>query len=392
MKSNSKKISPSLEERKYQICTRCVMDTSDKWIKFDSEGLCNHCTDYLEKRIKNSSYLGDDKKSLETLFNEIKEKRTRHSKYDVVVGLSGGVDSCTTAYLAQKAGLSVLAVHMDNCWNSPIATHNINRVIELPGIDYYCEVLDWNKFKQIQRIWIESGVPDIETPTDSAIGLVVFKIAAKYNIKTILSGGNISNEGILPSSWMYNSRDSLYINSIIKNSGNPLSIFSKIKCGLRQDIFFRFFLRIKTLYPLNTFKYNKDEARKILEKDLNWKNPGQKHSESIYTRFCQQIYQPKRHGIDYRRAHFSQDICQKRISRELAIEELKKQPWSDIDVDFDLRFISQKLGYSLDELNNLMSQPCLWHKDFPNREVTLGFLYNCYRLLRGKPWANNFWG
>ena len=368
------------------------MDTSDKWIEFDSDGICNHCKDYLEKRVKNNSYQGEDTNGLKNLFSNIKKNRKRNSKYDVVVGLSGGVDSCTTAYLAQKAGLRVLAVHMDNCWDSPIASHNINKLIALPGIDYHCEVLDWNNFKHIQRIWIESGVPDIETPTDSAIGIVVLRIAAKYNIQTILSGGNISNEGILPSSWMYNSRDSLYINSIIRRAGESISIFSDIKFGLRQEIYYRFIRRIKTFYPLNTFKYNKNEAREILEKELNWKNPGQKHSESIYTRFCQQIYQPIRHGMDYRRAHLSQDICLKRITRADAIKELEKSPWSDLDLDFHLAFIAHKLGYSKDELTNLLSEKALWHKDYPNRELALGYLYNFYRLIRGKPLANNWWG
>ena len=109
-----------------------------------------------------------------------------------MVGLSGGVDSCTTAFLAIKYGLRILTVHMNNCWDSPIATSNINKIISLPGVDYVCEVLKWDQFKKLQRIFIESGVPEIDLPTDSAILLVVMKVAAKFNIKVILSGGNIS--------------------------------------------------------------------------------------------------------------------------------------------------------------------------------------------------------
>ncbi|NLG33317.1 MAG: hypothetical protein GX550_07335 [Syntrophomonadaceae bacterium] len=29
--------------RKYQICQRCIMDTSDPEIVFDEKGICNHC-------------------------------------------------------------------------------------------------------------------------------------------------------------------------------------------------------------------------------------------------------------------------------------------------------------------------------------------------------------
>lgn len=37
--------------KKYQICTQCVMDTSDPRITFDDKGVCDHCRNY-EKNIK----------------------------------------------------------------------------------------------------------------------------------------------------------------------------------------------------------------------------------------------------------------------------------------------------------------------------------------------------
>ena len=39
------------EDRPYQQCRRCVMDTTASDIKFDEEGICNFCTEF----IKNSS-------------------------------------------------------------------------------------------------------------------------------------------------------------------------------------------------------------------------------------------------------------------------------------------------------------------------------------------------
>ena len=34
-------------EKEYQICKRCVMDTTDQDIVFDENGFCNHCTKAL---------------------------------------------------------------------------------------------------------------------------------------------------------------------------------------------------------------------------------------------------------------------------------------------------------------------------------------------------------
>ena len=69
-------------ERKYQICSRCVMDTSDPWIVFDEKGVCNHCTEFLENRLKTISHRPNDNKNLEEMFNMI--KRNRKKKIDTM--------------------------------------------------------------------------------------------------------------------------------------------------------------------------------------------------------------------------------------------------------------------------------------------------------------------
>ncbi|MEA2015209.1 MAG: N-acetyl sugar amidotransferase, partial [Actinomycetota bacterium] len=38
--------------RDYQMCKRCVMDTTDPDIVFDEHGICNHCKAYFEKEKK----------------------------------------------------------------------------------------------------------------------------------------------------------------------------------------------------------------------------------------------------------------------------------------------------------------------------------------------------
>ena len=35
-------------KRHYQICTNCVMDTTDSKIVFDEKGVCDFCNDYYE--------------------------------------------------------------------------------------------------------------------------------------------------------------------------------------------------------------------------------------------------------------------------------------------------------------------------------------------------------
>jgi hypothetical protein len=37
-----------MENKNYQICTRCVMDTTDPEINFGENGCCNHCMEFDE--------------------------------------------------------------------------------------------------------------------------------------------------------------------------------------------------------------------------------------------------------------------------------------------------------------------------------------------------------
>ena len=293
------KTATRVPQRRYQICTRCVMDTSDPWIRFDDEGHCNHCTDFLERRLANTAYRQNNADQLKPMLAGLLASRSASASHDVVVGVSGGVDSSTVALLAQQAGLRVLAVHMDNGWDTPIALQNVYQLANLDGITYHAEVLDWNDFKAVQRAFIEAGVPDIELPTDVAIQAVLHRVAAKHGIRTILSGGNIANEGILPASWMYNPRDSRYGEAIVSRSGLSHKYYAPLKFGFRQELRARLWHRIRTLYPLNQFRYDKETARKDLAQSLGWRSYGGKHCESTFTRFTQLIYHPRRHGIDY---------------------------------------------------------------------------------------------
>jgi hypothetical protein len=141
---------------------------------------------------------------------------------------------------------------------------------------------------------------------------------------------------------------------------------------------------------LNYFSYNKNKARHALASSLGWESYGEKHCESVFTRFTQFLYLPSRHRIDYRRAFYSSEICTGALSREIALTELEKQPWTLIDWERDMRYVAGKLGYSFDQLHTIMRSAPRWYKDFSNREFVLGVLYTIYRSFLGRQKASNF--
>src|SRR5690606_10037164 len=110
------------------VCTRCIMDTTDPDIRFDDEGVCNHCHRYdLVSRTRLIPVEKRDER-LKALIDEIKAVGNG-KPYDCVIGVSGGVDSTYVAWLVKKMGLRPLAVHLDNGWNSELAVANIEKTL-----------------------------------------------------------------------------------------------------------------------------------------------------------------------------------------------------------------------------------------------------------------------
>ena len=372
----------------YKQCSRCVMDTTDPDIKFDENGYCNHCVDFLARRALHN-YRGEQSdKELVALFSEMK-KAGQGKKYDCILGISGGVDSSYAAYLAKQNGLRVLGVHLDNGWNSEEAVLNIKNIAKKLDIDYESYVLDWKEFKELQLSFLKASVPEAETPTDIAILAALFHFANKYKVKHIISGGNFATEGILPKFWHYDAKDKRYLKAIHKKFGN-----GRIKkfptFGFLTEMYYKVIKKVKIIYLLNYVPYEKEEAMAFLKKELDWKYYGGKHYESKYTAFIQSYYLMKKFGIDYRRANFASLVVTGAISKEEALKELETLPYNMENVVKEKAYISKKLGITVAEFDEIIEAPPKWYTDYPNNEAKLKFIYNTYRKLYKKEKLGSF--
>lgn len=366
-------------KRDYKICTRCVMDTTDPDITFNLKDECNHCTEYIERRIYHK-YQGEKSDQQFAAWIDEMKRAGKGNKFDCVMGLSGGVDSSYAAWIGNQHGLRILGVHLDNGWNSEAANSNIENIAKKLGIDYERYVLDWEEFKDLQISFLKAAVPEAETPTDNAIIAVLHKVANKHGIKHIISGGNFATEGILPKNWHYNAKDMKYLNAIQKKFGT-LKLKKNPYFGFQTEMYYKLVKGIKMVYLLNTVDYAKDEAMELLKEKLAWQYYGGKHYESVYTGFIQSYYLPKKFNIDYRRATFSSQICTKDITREEALEELQQPSYSETKVEEEKVLIAKKLGLSLEEFNSILDREAKWYTDYPNSEKFLKFVYDSYRKL-----------
>jgi N-acetyl sugar amidotransferase len=353
------------------------MDTSDPDITFSADGHCNHCTDYVQ-RIAHLTYAGapSDRK-LEAIVDRIR-RAGQGRDYDCVIGISGGVDSCYAAYVLKRLGLRLLAVHMDNGWNSDTAVKNIKRVAQLLGIDYQSYVVDWEEFRDLQLAFLRASVPEIETPTDMAIPGAMHKAAAEHSIRYVISGGNYATEGILPAAWHYNAKDLRFLKAVHRRFGTgKLRTFPTF--GYLDEAYYKLVKGIRILYPLNHMPYSKSAAMKLLQDELGWQDYGGKHYESRITGFVQSYVLPVKFDIDYRKATFSTQICAGVMTREEALEELKKPPFDPAQVAREKEYIAKKFELTLAELEEILASPPRSYRDYPNDKRKLELVYRIYR-------------
>ena len=363
----------------YRQCTRCVMDTTDPDIRFDSNGFCNHCTEFLKSRsgVSNRAEVGD--RTLRAIVSRIKAAG-RNKPYDCIVGISGGVDSSYVAYLSKSLGLRPLAVHMDNGWNSEEAVRNIRKVCMRLKVDYQSYVLDWDVFRDVQLAFLKASIVEVEIPTDVAIIGALHRVAAQVGVKYILSGGNLATEGILPRSWFYYPKDSRLFWHICRTFGTKkISQFPTF--DYLEEIYYKFLKGIRTIYILNYVPYAKADGVKLLKEELGWVDYGGKHHESVFTKLVQGYIQPVKFQVDYRKATYSTEICMGVLTREKALELLKKLPYDDEKIDSDRAYAAKKLGLSLAEFDQILRLPVKSYRDYPNNEKLLAFIYAVYQRI-----------
>lgn len=348
-----------------QICERCVMDdVGDPFITFDKNGYCNYCTYALKAKELLYFPNAEGKRKLNQIFNKIKLDG-RNQKYDCMLGLSGGLDSSYVAYIGHQYGLRMLAVHIDDGFDAPETTKNINKICDSYNIDLVVEKPDKEQFADLTRAFIRAGVPNIAIPQDNVLFANLYKYAQKNRIKYFLSGSNFALESILQKGNTYDAKDKVHIIAIHREFGEIkldknlplLSIFEK-------RIKYNLFYNIKTICPLNYIEYNALNAFATLNKTCGFEYYGDKHCESLLTKFMQRYYLPQKFGVDKRKSHYSSMIISGQMTREEALKKLTEPLYEQEELEKDLDFLLEELSINKKEFEKIMDEPPRQHKDY----------------------------
>lgn len=367
--------------RPYQICSRCVMDTSDLLIEFSGNGECNHCAkfDNLSPKILLRGEVAERK--LQTVIDDIRSKG-QGKNYDCILGLSGGVDSSYLALKVFEWGLRPLVVHVDAGWNSELAVANIEKVISHCGFDLFTHVIEWEDMRDLQMSYLKAGIANQDVPQDHIFFATLYRFAVNNKISAVLSGGNFASEGVFPASWGHNAMDAINLKAIHRKFGTRRLRHYKTISFLEYYLYFPILRGMKVHRLLDLIDYDKNDALNMLQSVIGYKPYPRKHGESIFTKVFQNYYLPEKYGFDKRRPHLSSLIRSEQISRREALSELAKPLYEPLELEADLDFLCRKLETSRENFDRLLKLPNIRHDTFPNWDSMLGAARAALEILQ----------
>lgn len=349
-------------------CSNCVMDSSDPTIIFDDKGVCDYCNNYYDKILPNWRTDERGRSSIMKVVEKIKADGAR-KEYDCIIGISGGLDSSYLAHIAVKEfGLRPLFFHVDAGWNSDVSTHNIQKLIDGLRVDLYTEVVNWEEMKDLQRAFIKSQVPDIDTPQDLVFFSSLYNYAAKNGFKYIITGGNYSTECIRePLAWgSYYQTDMKYVNDIHKKFGEK-KLMTFPRCDIfKYKILYRLVYGIRVVKPLDNVPFIKKDAEKLLNDLYGWQGYQHKHHESRFTRFFESFWLPRKFGFDKRKNHLSSLILTGQADRDQVLDRISRPELPEDELIKEFEYVAKKLDFTTEELWGYFNGPNKTFEDYKN--------------------------
>lgn len=364
-------------------CSRCIMDTSDPNITFDTEGLCDYCRNF-DGEIKPNWHTDEQGAAELAVLSERIKSEGRGRDFDCIIGLSGGLDSSYAAYVAkEKMGLRPLLFHVDAGWNTDQAVGNIEKLVDGLGLDLYTEVINWEEMKDLQVAFLRSQIPDQDLPQDGAFFSALYKFARKHRIKYVITGANFSTECCRePEEWGgYPGIDkTLFLDIHSRFGQHPLESFPLVDIFVYKVLYQRL-LGMEIVRPLNLVPYIKKDAEAKLEQRFGWQKFQHKHHESRFTRFYEDYWMPRKFGFHKRRAHFSSLIMTGQMTRDEALDRISRPEMDEHFLKQEFEYLANKLDLTVNELQEIFDGENKTYRDYKNKRWAIGIGANVMRRL-----------
>jgi len=269
-------------------CSKCILPETTPNISFNNKNVCNYCRSYKKFR-----YEGENK-----LIELLESQKRPRSKYDFVMGLSGGRDSSYALLKVVKDfGMKVLAINYENPFTDPQAKINIENAINELNVDIIKFKLKRNiherTFKHNLIAWFKKPSPALIPMLCIACKNIlppIIKYSQKYDINCIIAGGNPYEYTSFKQELLNVSRDQSYESTFIRSlSGilketfknptyyHPMCILPLIKGYLYGDPYSlgpRLFAPDKKFIDLYHYiPWKEKEVISRIKSELKWDSP-----------------------------------------------------------------------------------------------------------------------
>jgi N-acetyl sugar amidotransferase len=332
----------------YQICTRCVLNSSFPGISFDQKGVCSVCRDYEKKyapiKCDPKKELIEKRKILEQLCQDAKRK---NRQFDVLVPLSGGKDSMYVLYLAVKElGLRALAFTLDNGYLTQHARDNIDRACRILGVEhiYYC--MNPQLMQQMFSFFMKK-TGYFCSICMRAIGMATERVAEMYDIPLVF-GGSAAKVELPTAPEMFQSGEIHFVRNVFKNEQLPTDCHRLLYQGsLKRRLGYRQFwwgtqrrLRVCAWINLPSYmEWNYEKMFRTIRDELGWQSPSgnaEEHIDCTVHKASVYIHDRRWKGSETKRLTLAGLIMAGQMKRDEALKQLEEfQPVcnkEDLDV------------------------------------------------------------
>jgi hypothetical protein len=324
-----------------QKCKRCVLPETFPGIHFDENGVCNFCNEYTA-REENEAHLHFA--SEEEVRECLKKYKNLGRKYDVLVPLSGGVDSCfTLIQIVETFKLKPMVFHSDHGWDDPTATRNVEKLCKELDIDLLIWKNDMQFMRKLFKYFNESDEYSVSAcyACGNMLYLNGLEIADNFNIPLVMNGYSKGQAAMMHDTEKARDWYGKMINVILETGDQEFfAAFTKKWELLKKQVIYQdrhdlereVDLEKILFIPFFVFKFyktDKETLEKICRDRFDWQPI--KTSYPARTTNCEMIWLNsyrdlnKRHYTHYH-DEYSTLIRAGEIPREQALKDLELNP------------------------------------------------------------------
>lgn len=273
-------------------CTQCILPEGYPGLTFDEKGVCSYCRGHEKMwgEWKRSKELQE--KSEKKLLRIFDWARSKKKKYDALVAVSGGKDSCYALHMCTKVyGLNVLAFTNNHGIRADFANENVAKMIDKLGIDHV-----WTEepiFLDLYR-YLFTKTGHFCSPCMLGTFNSNLMIAERYDIPLVVWGSSSRTDAGFPKEL--NPWNPWYFKKVLKSSDLSKRLNSTLfgKNYLLRHVFDRLLGKRKLITLPNYINWDERTIMKFLQEEYGLVFHGE-HKDCIFTdvaAFLQKIHNP----------------------------------------------------------------------------------------------------